>query len=251
MLEEDPRLENIFFNLKMPASRMLERVEMQGIWLDRDRLEKNAKLIEKETRRREKELNKHIPKNFPHKVKVYKTEAGFRRAIANGNYGRNPHWSKEGKEYHIRIPFNWGSTQQIGSLLYSKRKRGGWGLTPPDIREAKTKTGNDATGESVLVHLREQHPAVELLIEYKGWRQLRNNFIIPWREKIDSETDRLYPTFKLIGTVTHRLSSENPNPQQTPRNPLIRGIVGAPPGKVLVEADYSQVELRIAAFESG
>jgi DNA polymerase-1 len=250
-LADDPRLENIFYNLKMPASRLFEKVEMNGLWVDAVKLHKNSKEVTNNLIRLEKELNKLIPKNFPHKVKVYRTEAGFKKAIRSGKYGDDVKWTKVGKEYHIYLPFNWGSTQQLAQILYLPKSKGGWGLVPPDIKEAKTRTGNEATGEPVLVHLRDQHPGIELLIEYKGWRQLYNNFIKSWKDKLDPETSRLYPTFKLHGTVTHRLSSENPNPQQTPRNKIIRGNIGAPPGKIFIEADYSQVELRIAAFISG
>lgn len=251
LLEEDPRLETLFHELKMPASRLFEQVEMNGLWVDAVKLHKNGKKVRKEMLRLEKELNKHIPKNFPFKTKVYKTERGFSGAIRSGKLGDKVDWVKKGTEYHISLPFNWGSPKQLGQLLYLPRKKGGWGLRPPDIKEAKTKTGSDATGESILVHLREQHPAVRLLIEYKGWRQLYNNFIKPWKENLDFETSRLYTNFKLHGTVTHRLSAGDPvNPQQTPRSVLIRGNVGAPPGKAFVQADYSQVELRIVAFIS-
>jgi DNA polymerase-1 len=250
-LAEDSRLENLFYNLKMPASRLFEKVEMQGIWVDRKKLNKNGKLIHKNVRKLEKTLNKYIPKNFPHNEKIYKTKRGLDKALGECKYGDSPSWYETGGEYHILLPFNWGSTQQVGKLLYLPKREGGWGLHPPNIKEATTGTGANATGEPVLVHLREQHEAIKLLIEYKGWRQLYNSFILSWQKSLDPETDRLYPTFKLTGTVTHRLSSENPNPQQTPRNILIRGNVGAPEGKLFLESDYSQIELRIAAFISG
>jgi uracil-DNA glycosylase family 4 len=250
-LVDDSRLENIFFNLKMPASRMLEKMEMTGIWVDAEKLHRNGKKVLRNLLELEKKLNEYIPDDYPFRTKVYKSDNGFKKAIRSGRYGDKPSWFKKDKEYHIKLPFNWGSPQQLGQLLYLPKKSGGWGLTPPDIREAKTKTGGDATGEPVLVHLRESHEAIPLLIEYKKWRQLYNNFIVSWKEKIDPETSRLYPTAKLHGTVTHRLSMENPNPQQTPRDVIIRGNLGVPPGKLLVEVDYSQIELRIAAFESG
>jgi len=72
-------------------------------------------------------------------------------------------------------------------------------------------------------------------------------FIESWKEKINPETRRMYPSFKLHGTVTGRLSCEKPNLQQVPRDPEVRTLITAPPGWVLVEADYSQVELRVAA----
>ena len=211
MLAEDERLENIFYNLKMPASRLFEKIEMNGLWIDAVKLHKNGKKVYNNMMKLEKKLNKLIPDNFPLRKKIYKTEKGFKNAIRSGKYGDDVKWEKVGNEYHIYLPFNLGSTQQLADLLYLTKRKGGWGLTPPAIKEAKTKTGNDATGEPVLVHLRNEHPGIELLIEYKGWRQLYNNFIKSWKEKIDPETSRLFPTFKLHGTRTHRLSSEDPN----------------------------------------
>lgn len=251
ILEDDPRLESVFYNLKMPASRLFEKVEMNGIWINANKLHRNGKIISKRVMEIEKELNRLIPKDFNYQYKIYKTTSGFQKALNTNRYGKNPKWKKVDGCYYIRLPFNWGSTQQLAQLLFTSKDDGGWGLKPPNIKEALTKGGSISTGEATLAYLRGKHPGIDKLVEYKEWRQLRNNFIIPWKEKLDAETSRLYPTFKLHGTLTHRLSSENPNPQQTPRNKLIRGLVGAPPGRVFIEADYSQIELRVAALISG
>jgi DNA polymerase-1 len=70
-----------------------------------------------------------------------------------------------------------------------------------------------------------------------------NTYLLPWSAKLDSRS-RLHTTYKLYGTVTGRLSGDL---QQVPRDTFIRGVIGAPPGWCYVAADFSQIELRIAA----
>jgi uracil-DNA glycosylase family 4 len=129
---------------------------------------------------------------------------------------------------------NWGSPKQVADLLYVKMKL-------PVVE--RTKKGAPSAGESALKRL--DHPMVKALLDYRGAKQQLSFFIEGWQEYIIGA--RLHPSFKLTGTVTGRLSCEHPNLQQVPRDPLIRTLVGAPPGWVLIEADLSQIELRIAA----
>lgn len=129
---------------------------------------------------------------------------------------------------------NWASPKQVGSLLYDKLK------LPILVR---TKKGSPSAGESALKQI--DHPLVKALLEYRGAKQQLSFFIEGWKPYLCKS--RLHPSFKLHGTVTGRLSCENPNLQQVPRDPLIRSLITAPPGYTLVEVDLSQIELRIAA----
>lgn len=133
---------------------------------------------------------------------------------------------------------NWNSTQQVAMVLFDK-------LGLESI--AKTDTGKDSTAESVLLQLR-NHPVVETLLKYREQKKL-SEFLISWGKLM--KNDRIHPNFKIHGTVTGRLSCVDPNLQQVPRDPFLRSIITAPPGWVFVEADYSQIELRIAAAISG
>lgn len=135
-------------------------------------------------------------------------------------------------------PMNWGSSQQLGYFLFEEV-----GLTPLDL----TKTGRPSTNESVLKRL--DHPIVESLLIFKKAKQQLSFFIDGWKPYLDGR--RLHPSFKLHGTVTGRFSCEHPNLQQVPRDPRIRSLITAPPGWVFVEADLSQIEMRIAAELSG
>lgn len=111
------------------------------------------------------------------------------------------------------------------------------------------KTNQPSTAIEVLSVLRKRHEAVELLLQYRKWSKWEGTYTRSWMEQLAvNGTDRLHPSYNIAGTVTGRLSS---NFQQVPRDPFIRGIIGAPEGWRLIDADFSQVELRIAAMLSG
>jgi DNA polymerase-1 len=143
---------------------------------------------------------------------------------------------------------NWNSSQQMSAILFGKLKL-------PVIE--MTDGGAFSTKESVLLRLRDKHEIVPLILEWRGYAKNRG-FLEGWGELLDGNS-RLHANYKLAGTVTGRLSSGKEegnrgrglNMQQVPRDPLIRSILGAPPGWRFVEADFSQIELRIAAHYSG
>lgn len=137
----------------------------------------------------------------------------------------------------VKEPINWNSTQQVAKLLFEKLKL--------PVLEYTEKGAPSTSGETVLPRLREYHPVVDALLEHRDRVKL-GQFITGWGEHI--ENNRIHSSFLLHGTVTGRLSNRNPNLQQTPRNPLLRALITAPPGWIMIEADYSQAELRIAAM---
>lgn len=135
---------------------------------------------------------------------------------------------------------NWNSPAQIQKLLYGELKL-------PVIET--TESGSPSTSEATLMQLRDKHPIVELILKYRGVNIQISHFIDGWINRMWGR--RLFPNFKLHGTVTGRTSCTDPNLQQVPRDPIIRNLVGAPEGWSVVEIDYSQAELRIAAIMSG
>lgn len=136
------------------------------------------------------------------------------------------------KEY---ADINFGSPKQLGELLFTQLKL-------PIIE--KTKKGAASTSESVLKRL--DHPVVESILAFRGAKQQYSFFIKGWKPFLDGAY--LHPSFKLHGTVTGRPSSEHPNAQQIPRDEFIRSLITAPPDWTLIDADLSQIELRIAAM---
>lgn len=111
------------------------------------------------------------------------------------------------------------------------------------------KSQRPSTAEAVLLKLKHMHPAVELLMTLRKWQKYESTYTRNWLARIRSaKQPRLFTSYNLSGTVTGRLSS---NMQQVPRDILIRGILGSSPGWRFIEADFSQIELRLAAMFSG
>jgi DNA polymerase-1 len=140
--------------------------------------------------------------------------------------------------------FNIGSPQQLGTVLFEKLELPNGG---------RSKTGW-ATGVEVLQPLARDHEIVAKVLEYREVTKLKNTYIdvIP---RLVGGDGRLRTVFNQTSTATGRLSSTNPNLQNVPvRTELgrrIRRAFVAPPGRVLLAADYSQIELRIMAHLSG
>lgn len=105
------------------------------------------------------------------------------------------------------------------------------------------------TREETLVHL-PQVPLVRALLNYRETAKALSTYVAGIRERVDRD-GRVRSTYLLHGTTTGRLSSRGPNMQNIPRDKTIRNVFQAPPGRVLVEMDYSQIELRVLAFLSG
>ena len=152
-------------------------------------------------------------------------------------------------------PFNIQSPKQLGSVLFER-------LMLPAGK--KTKTGW-STNAAVLDKLRGKHPIIEQILDYRTLTKLKSTYADGLLKEISAD-GRIHTNFQMTVTATGRLSSTGPNLQNIPvRRELgaqIRKMFVASPGKVLVDADYSQIELRllahiandetmIAAFRSG
>jgi DNA polymerase-1 len=137
-------------------------------------------------------------------------------------------------------PINFRSPIFLGWWLFDHLKLPVLLVTP--------KAGRPSTAETVLLELRKKHPAVNLLMELRKWQKYESTYTRNWHARIRSAgRPRLHTSYKLAGTVTGRLSSDM---QQVPRDVYIRSIIGTPTGWKLIEADFSQIELRIAAMLS-
>ena len=143
-------------------------------------------------------------------------------------------------------PFNLDSPKQLQHILYEK-------LGIPVGR--KTPTGQPSTAEDVLEELAETHPLPRLILDYRGLAKLRSTYIDKLPGQIDERTGRVHTSYHQAVAQTGRLSSTDPNlqniPIRTPEGRRIRQAFVAPPGKLLLAADYSQIELRIMAHLSG
>lgn len=140
--------------------------------------------------------------------------------------------------------FNINSPKQLGELLFEK-------LALPSGK--KTKSGY-STDIEVLAALRDKHPVVPAVMEFRQLMKLKSTYVDGLLSEIAPD-GRIHTSFNMMATATGRLSSAEPNLQNIPvRTELgaeIRRMVVAEPGNVLIDADYSQIELRLLAHISG
>lgn len=142
-------------------------------------------------------------------------------------------------------PFNIRSTQQLSDLLFVR-------LGLP--KAGKTRGGALSTSQEALEKLAGKHPIVNTILEYRKLEKIRSTYLEPFPRLVD-KNGRIHARFNQLATATGRLSSSNPNLQNIP----VRGELGrrmrasftAGPGRLLVSADYSQIELRVLAHLSG
>jgi len=152
----------------------------------------------------------------------------------------------ENEAYEIAgQPFNLGSPKQIGEILFGK-------LGLPVAK--KTASGAPSTDESVLEKLALDYPLPAKLLEHRGLSKLKGTYTDKLPQMINPATGRVHTHYAQAVAITGRLSSNDPNlqniPIRTPEGRRVREAFIAPPGHVIVSADYSQIELRLMAHIS-
>ncbi|HYM94029.1 MAG TPA: DNA polymerase I, partial [Chitinophagaceae bacterium] len=146
------------------------------------------------------------------------------------------------------VRFNLASPKQLGEVLFDKLKL--------DPKAKKTKTGQYATGEDVLLKLAQQNKIVDDILAFREYTKLKSTYVDALPLMINRKTGRVHTTYGQAVAVTGRLASNNPNlqniPIRTDRGKEIRkAFIPRDKKHVLVSADYSQIELRIVAAISG
>ncbi len=142
------------------------------------------------------------------------------------------------------MKFNVSSPKQLGEVFFDVLKI--------DPKAKKTKTGQYATGEDILSKLADKHPAVQLVLEYRGLVKLKNTYVDTLPTMVNPRTGRIHTSYQQAVASTGRLSSNNPNlqniPIRTERGREVRkAFVPRNANYTLLSADYSQIELRIIA----
>jgi DNA polymerase-1 len=149
-------------------------------------------------------------------------------------------WKLAGSEFNVNSP------TQLAEILFDKLN------LQPNARRGKAKARS--TAADILEELSAQHPLPAKVIEYREIAKLKSTYVDALPKLIHPETGRLHTSFSQTGTATGRLSSSDPNLQNIPiRSELgreIRAAFVAEKGKILLSADYSQIELRIMAHFS-
>ncbi len=167
-------------------------------------------------------------------------------AVQSGELGRKMLELEQRAYQEAGQPFNLGSPKQIGDILFAQK-----GL--PVVK--KTPSGAPSTDEETLEQLALDHPIARAILDYRGMAKLKSTYTDKLPQMINPATGRVHTSYSQATAVTGRLASSDPNlqniPARTAEGRRIREAFIAPPGHVLVSADYSQIELRIMAHLSG
>lgn len=262
---------NLYRNLIMPASKVLQDSETNGLPIDlsfNDFLQdKYSKLIQetndklrsvRQIKRYQKYSLEQRKKDYidkltqeieelsgdPKKAKSIKNREEKISRVLAGEYKTND-------EKKLIEPINFNSTKQMVDLLYLSPK----GFKFPVIEYTKDKknkpTSNPSTSEDTMLKILDQDKTgfIKSLLDLRGLDKMNSTYIVGLRELVQSD-NKVHPTFLISGTTSGRLSSRNPNGQNIPKvmvNPDIKKQFIPPPGKLFLTYDYSQAELRILA----
>lgn len=235
-LDERPRIKRLFTAIMMPSNAVYTKSEMDGIWVDREVLQTNTKIAYDMLHEIERRLMEHVPD-------------------PNDPWSTWPTIGKKGKPAEV----NFNASKWCRWWLFEF-------LELPISERGKDKAdgspGDPSMREGVLMELKDKHPAVQIMLDRVEWQKITSSFLSPYADLMD-ENDRIHTVFKPWGTVTGRTSSgkedeekitaqrgkrRGANLQQVPRAIIVRGVFGAPHPDYFVEFDYSQIELRLAAF---
>lgn len=270
----DVGLYGLFRNMIMPASRVLQTVERNGLFLDRSF---NSQLLETYQPRIDQARETCLTLPRVRKFAKKYTQGKVDRYIENiqeelSNLDRKDPKDKRKittrenkiaqlragvfstkKELELVRPLNLGSPSDLPALLFSKD---GFNFTPTSF----TDKGAPSTDEDSLKELRRSvkdntPKAVFLdnLLEIRGLEKMYKTFILGWSEKVQDD-DCLHGRYNIHGTDSGRLSSKEPNMQQIPKTSVdanIKKQLIAKPNTLYLSSDFSQAELRIMAHLSG
>lgn len=202
----------------------LLKTEIAGISVDQEYLlDLGVKL-----KTRINELQPKMQEIVKHEIDILEMEAWAEKI--------STYKTDKGRSGVPRPVFNFESATQLRKLLY-----GSLGL--PEQRNEKTKA--ISTDYDSLERLKEHHPVVGMIQENRDLQKVSGTYIDGTLERM--QNGRIYPSFRVGGTVTGRISHSNPNLGQLPRTGGIRGIYRPGPGHVFIAADYSQLEVCIEA----
>ena len=146
------------------------------------------------------------------------------------------------------MDFNVASPSQVGEVLFDVMKI--------EAKVKKTKTGKYSTSEEMLQKISSKHPIIEMILKHRKLKKLLSTYVLALPELISPRTGKIHTSFNQAVTATGRLSSTDPNLQNIPireeEGRRIRAMfIPSEAGRVLLAADYSQVELRLMAHMSG
>ena len=200
---EKVKVSKLFSEIEMPLTKVLAKMEIEGIQLNTKMLDDYALILSKEM----EQITKKI-------------------LVLSGE------------------DFNIASPKQLGEVLFEKMEL---------VKKAKkTKSGQYSTSEETLIKLKDKHPIIDQILEYREVKKLLSTYILALPELTSEKTKRIHTTFNQSVAATGRLSSINPNlqniPIRTERGRKTReAFIPRNENFTLLAADYSQIELRVMA----
>ncbi len=202
MIEEQEELD-LFKNIEMPTSKVLAKMQYNGIYVDKEELIEYGRKLKSEIEE--------------------KTEKIYNLC---------------GQEFNIN------STKQLGKVLFEDLK----------LPVQKKKKSGYSTDVEVLEKLREEHPVINEILDYRQLMKLNSTYVEGMIPYINSKTNRIHSFFHQTVTATGRISSTEPNLQNIPTRfepgKQLRKAFKPEEGNIFIDADYSQVELRVFAHIS-
>lgn len=262
----------LFRNMLMMATRVLAESEYRGMVIDKVYLEglmakyeseiatlrgkmMRHKALLKFERKKQVALNKELIEKI--QLEIEEITQGSSKQKARMIAGREEKISQiisgnfKGKEAYKG--FNLASPKQFVELLFTSPYGFRFKILRYTINnKTKKETTTPSTDESVLIELanRDGTGFIDQILELRGLEKLYSTYMKGIHDKIDFSTNRIHANFLIHGTVTGRLSCKEPNLQNIPRDTTssdIKQMFTCPPGKLLLEVDYGQAELRILA----
>lgn len=274
---KNPKFYPLFRNMAMMQSRTFAESELMGVKIDvkylnrieqqtRGRIEKNLKklLAIKVIRRyQEWRITDHIRKLIEStNAEIYAIKTGKKEAKNEASKARMINQREEKisryiagelvtkKEVVDEVNFN--SPDQMVQLLFTSPKGFRFKIVKyTKDKETKRPTTKPSTDEEVLLELKTKDKTgfIQKLLDHRELSKLHSTYMVSIQERVTPD-HKIHGEFKIHGTVTGRPSSANPNLQNIPRtttSSLIKGMYIPPPGHLLLEVDYGQAELRVAA----
>lgn len=229
-LNQDKALSRVYQWLLMPAVNELIEVTRSGVPLDQGRLTA-------------------LTEEFTEQVAGLLSELRAVTPPPLESYG--PEWKGRKRKADPPPEFNPGSVEQVRHIIYDQ-----WDL--PRLEYNTDAQGNNttpSTNADVLLQLetdyatKDQEKWLSMLRGHRKAKKVLDAYLLSWPSLVDAES-KLHPRYKPLHVVTGRLSSDQPNIQNVPREKRFRNLFGGIPGKTWIKADYSQVELRIAAWQA-
>ena len=216
VIEEDTNLCSLYHKVLIPGINFLRRMSQRGFYVR----QKYLATYHKELQGALDALSKEVINSF------------------------SPLWDRA--DYLERtdaksapVELNPNSTKQLAWIIYDRLK-----IIPKIHKKTKRCTDKD-----VITEIESKHKGFTHLLKYKALAKLMSTYVKGIERKVDTDS-RLRSSFSLQTTTTGRLSSSRPNVQNISRNKEVKNIFGAPEGRLLIEADYSQLELRLLAHFS-